>query len=333
MINLRLFETDLQKAVHIYLSDPSKVFSTKDGEPIQILSPGKLNSNEGPDFLEIAMLIRGKIIIGDAEFHKNSLDWNAHNHSADKRYSNVILHIVLEQNNHTELPFNTLILKEEDLLVILNDLANKKDAPQDLFSLEELQNYALIRLLRKATDAQRAVNTYGLQDALEYLSQEFINKYQSRRRRPVYENNDLQAIVDAIGNSLVYTFLEDLSQSRTISIPDKMMLLIKTKIATEGSALRREIILNCVLPLALTIANEDHRVNLLVWFWSTPALNKYGKLSRKFNNIPQNYLWQQQGMLECMNDNYKNTSIISEAINQYSIGNLLNFLQIGVKES
>jgi hypothetical protein len=62
-------------------------------------------------------------------------------------------------------------------------------------------------------------------------------------------------------------------------------------------------------------------------------LNKYGKLNRRFNNIPQNYLWQQKGMLEYISDNYKNTSIISDAINQYSIGNLLDFLQIGIKES
>jgi len=51
MVNFRLFETDMQKAVHIYLSDPSKIFFTKNNEPIQISSPGKLNSAEGPDFL------------------------------------------------------------------------------------------------------------------------------------------------------------------------------------------------------------------------------------------------------------------------------------------
>lgn len=333
MINFRLFETDLQKAVHIYLSDPSKVFFSKDNEPIQILSPGKLNSNEGPDFIEIALLIRGKIIIGDAEFHKTSLDWENHNHSSDSNYDNVILHIVLEEHNRPDLPFNTLILNEEQLLVILNDLANTKDTQADLFSLEELQNYALIRILRKATDAQNALNNFGLHGALVYLLQDFINRYKTRRRRPIYENADLQSIIDASGNSLIYKFLLDLSQGTPISIPDAMMLMLKTKIVNEGAALRREIILNCVLPLSLTIADEYHRVSLLMWYWSTPALNKYGKLSRRFSDIPQNYLWQQQGMLEYMNDNYKNSSIISDAINHYSIGNLLNFLQIGIKES
>jgi len=51
MINFRLFETDLQKAVHIYLSDPSKVFFSKDNEPIQILS------NEQNNFNKIGSLI------------------------------------------------------------------------------------------------------------------------------------------------------------------------------------------------------------------------------------------------------------------------------------
>jgi hypothetical protein len=333
MINFRLFETDLQKATHIYLSDPSRVFFTKNNDSIQILSQGKLNVNEGPDFLEIALLIRGKIIIGDAEFHKNSIDWDAHNHSNDHNYDNVILHIVLEEHNKPDLPFNTLIIKEDELLVILNDLANKKDIPNDLFSLEELQNYALIRLLRKATDAQKLLNNYGLNDALVFVLQEFLDKYKSRRRRPVYDTSDLKSIVETIGNSHIYKFLEDLSQVYPISIPDAMMQMLKTKIANEGAALRREIILNCVLPLSLTIANEDHRINLLVWYWSTPALNKYGILSRRFVNIPQNYLWQQQYMLEYINDNYKNTSIISDAINQYSIGNFLTFLQIGIKAS
>ncbi|MEL7121929.1 MAG: DUF2851 family protein [Bacteroidota bacterium] len=73
--------------------DQSNLFSTE-GDPIIILYQGKYNTNEGPDFLEAKVRIADKLWIGQIEIHIKSSDWLLHKHS----YSNVILHVVLEED-------------------------------------------------------------------------------------------------------------------------------------------------------------------------------------------------------------------------------------------
>ena len=108
-------------------------------------------------------------------------------------------------------------------------------------------------------------------------------------------------------------------------IPDKMQMLMKSKIHSEGGALRREIILNCILPLSLCMANEEARINLLFWFWATPALNSYGTLSTKFPEMPQNFLWQQQGMLEYIKLYGNKKEKDENAVRRYGFANVLSF--------
>jgi len=114
-----------------------------------------------------------------------------------------------------------------------------------------------------------------------------------------------------------------------VFIPDKMMQLLKEKISDEGAALRREIILNCILPLSLAIADDKARINLFLWFWSASALNIYGVLKRKFPNVPQNFLWQQQGMLEYMKEYGTKKNVEKEAFSGYGFGELLSFYYEG----
>jgi hypothetical protein len=107
---------------------------------------------------------------------------------------------------------------------------------------------------------------------------------------------------------------------------------MRERIAEEGAGLRREIILNVILPAALTQADEEARINLFVWYWSVQSLNKYGVLTRKFPELPQNYLWQQQGMLEYMREIETGSATISDALAFYGIGKLLSFFQWGPAE-
>jgi hypothetical protein len=68
-----------------------------DGTPIMIINPGDLNDRRGgPDFPNAEIAIDGLRITGDIELHKNLNDWSRHGHTADKKYSQVILHIVLD---------------------------------------------------------------------------------------------------------------------------------------------------------------------------------------------------------------------------------------------
>lgn len=68
--------------------------TTVNNEPLQIVSTGNFNTNQGPDFLSAKIKTGVTTWAGNIELHVNSSDWNLHNHSDDKNYGNIILHVV-----------------------------------------------------------------------------------------------------------------------------------------------------------------------------------------------------------------------------------------------
>lgn len=328
-ISTKISEKDLQHSVKIYLSDPGKIHTLVDGRTFQILSMGRMNVHEGPDFLDIAILINGKVVIGNAEFHLKSSNWNQHQHSDDDRYRSVILHIVCDDDVVLKENFGTLVVNKERLFEVFEQYNQNKDTTIDILSTEELQNYALIRLLRFTSNAQKIVNSNSLNESLKILTQMFLTRYLEKRNRHIYDTEKTKNLIELIANSPVLYFIEKIGSNEQLSIADEMVKLIKEKIAEEGIAMRREIILNVVLPLALTQADEARRINLFVWYWTTRSAHSYGLLKRRFPNIPQNFIWQQQGMLEYLREIEHRNLNISEAINSYSIGGVLSFLKWG----
>lgn len=86
---------------------------TTQGETLQILFNGTYNTNQGPDFLNAKIKTANTTWAGSIEMHVNASDWKTHQHSTDKNYTNVILHVVW--NNDTKdlyLPFPTLELQQ-----------------------------------------------------------------------------------------------------------------------------------------------------------------------------------------------------------------------------
>ncbi len=325
-----LSERDLQEAVHHLISDPSVVRQTQSGKRIQILSPGRHNFHQGPDFLEVAIFLNGSVIVGDAEFHKNTSDWEKHKHSNDKNYKDVILHLVINDDSPIfDLNAELLIIKPDEIKKAWQELKDEIQKETDLSSIEDLQHFALLRLLRKTAEAQKLLRQFGLDSALSKLTEEFILKYFSRRKRPIYSSEDLKNIIKSIGKSSALKFLEELESGYCSYIADTLYRLLKEKISIEGAHLRRELILNCVLPLAISLANEEARISLFLWFWSTPSLHKYGILKRKYPDLPQNFLWQQQGMLEYMRLYGRKPNIVSEAIKDYGFAETLSFYRQG----
>jgi hypothetical protein len=322
-------EKQLQEYVHIILSDPATIRTTSEGNRLQILSPGQLNPFEGPDLKDIAILLGGSVILGDAEFHINASDWDAHRHSVDERYRNVILHIVINNNKELkQITFNTLVISAEEIESVIKSSVTP-DESTDTASLEYIQHYALIRLLRKSAYAQEQINSHGYRKAVHLTIAEFLEKYNQRRKRPVYSLENLDDLMKNLDTSNIISFLNDLENSETTALHDKLFSLMKAKIFNEGPHLRREIILNCILPLAICIASEESRISLFLWYWSTPALNKYGLLSRKFSNIPQNFLWEQQGMLEFIKEHGRKINVIKEALHSYGFAEILSFYRLG----
>src|SRR6476660_9544874 len=81
------------------------------GEPIEIVYPGSLNNNQGPDFLEAQVRIGGIIMVGSVEIHLRTSQWIEHGHQADANYNKVILHVVFENDKDADLGFPLPILE------------------------------------------------------------------------------------------------------------------------------------------------------------------------------------------------------------------------------
>ncbi len=84
---------------------------TDKNEVIQVIHPGQLNHNQGPDFLDARIKIGNTILAGSIELHLKTSDWQKHHHSSDINYKNVILHVVY-QNDKQQI--STLPLLELD---------------------------------------------------------------------------------------------------------------------------------------------------------------------------------------------------------------------------
>ncbi len=86
----------------------SSELRTTTEEPLLILQPGLFNHNQGPDFLDARIRSGDTVWAGHVEIHIRTSDWNRHGHTGDKHYSNVILHVVWEN----DLPISDLPVLE-----------------------------------------------------------------------------------------------------------------------------------------------------------------------------------------------------------------------------
>lgn len=72
----------------------NQTFVSSEGDEIEILDTGMLNSNAGPDFFNSKIRVGNKTWAGNIEIHKSSSDWRRHKHHLDPAYNSIILHVV-----------------------------------------------------------------------------------------------------------------------------------------------------------------------------------------------------------------------------------------------
>lgn len=67
---------------------------TTENNILEVLKPGLVNTDSGPDFFNARIRLADTIWAGNIEIHVNSSDWYAHSHQSDPAYDNIILHVV-----------------------------------------------------------------------------------------------------------------------------------------------------------------------------------------------------------------------------------------------
>ena len=72
----------------------NRLFNSSDGDKVEIIDPGMLNVNSGPDFFNAKIKVGNKTWAGNIEIHKSSSDWIKHKHQSDPAYDSIILHVV-----------------------------------------------------------------------------------------------------------------------------------------------------------------------------------------------------------------------------------------------
>lgn len=317
-------ETLLQKAVWKCLTEPSRVWQTVQGTYIQILSPGRISLFGGPDFQSVAILAQGDIIIGAAEYHRKSSDWILHKHSHNEEFASTILHIVSENDKDIqEIPY-TIIVNEEE---IRKKLGNNSSVSIDnsAESLVEIQYFALLRLMRKSAEAKRNIEKFGKENGIRECLHYFMESFEKKRRRPVYTTEQIQEIGESfLRSESVCAILNTDSDGEIV---EKFGEFLEKRFSVEGAHLRREIFLNCLYPLSISFLSQEKRSEAFSWFWSVHALHPYGILKRQFPTIPQEFLWQQQGMLEYRRMHGERGNISSEALQVYGFDKVFSFFR------
>ena len=81
----------------------SRLFSTEDlrtteGSTVEVVLPGVIQTNGGPDLIGAAIRMDGQLWAGSVEVHVHASEWYAHGHHRDPAYDNVVLHVVFRND-------------------------------------------------------------------------------------------------------------------------------------------------------------------------------------------------------------------------------------------
>ncbi|MDP4202066.1 MAG: DUF2851 family protein [Bacteroidota bacterium] len=100
--------------------------ATIKGEKVEVIDPGQINRDAGPDFFNAKIKIGETLWAGNVEVHVNSSDWKGHHHTNDSAYNNIILHVVAK---HDADIFRTSGEEIEQLLLpCYEDLESRHEA-------------------------------------------------------------------------------------------------------------------------------------------------------------------------------------------------------------
>ncbi|MFN4901729.1 MAG: DUF2851 family protein [Ignavibacteria bacterium] len=301
-----IHERDIQKRLHAYLMLGQHRSLSTLGHSICILNPGKINPYAGPDFLNMAVLINGELSVGNGEFHRRTSDWFAHGHHLDIHYQHLLLHIVFDNDISCEISKETIIITEE--CIPMNAIVEKGNS---LHSLDDLQDYALSRLLRKRDEVNKIADSFDdPMQLLKLCGLIFLERRVSLRKRHSHVRPHKAIIGAFITSQCIQECLKGKNLPCDIS---------KVDFQARGGLSKymyMELFVNCFAPLALLLEIGDQQA-FKSWYWTQPSLSVYHSLYASFPDIPQLFMWQQQGVLEWQRHVFHGRNTIKELLYPY----------------
>ncbi|MDZ4746060.1 MAG: DUF2851 family protein [bacterium] len=321
-----LNERAYQRRVHAMLSDPATTWTCTNGDVIQIVAAGLINVHDGPDFRDMCVLHKGIIHVGNGEFHVRASDYGAHDHAIDMRYASLLLHIVFTNDAPPVDDARwTLCIPVPSKPALAKNVSASTDPSES--PLPELQHHALLRLLRNTAEAQQHMRRIGVRGATIAMATAWLDRLSRKRHRPMHAEV-LVGLRDGVATSPIGLLAEDFSMCHADDVLGAINAAEHRSIAREGAAMRRELFVNAVLPVCCALARDDQRIPLLHWYWSARSVHPYGHLRRRFPDLAQLYVWQQQAMLEYLRHHGTRTTVCADIIHSYGLEHTLRFLRL-----
>ncbi len=150
-------------------------FITADGQRVEVIDQGLLNTDSGPDFFNAKIKIGERIWVGNIELHLRSSDWYRHGHDADSSYDSVILHVVgktdgdVYRSDGQKIPQIEMPcapnFRERYLSLVNNPLSNlacsgEMTSLDEIYIRDWLHSLSFSRLQRKAARACELARQY-----------------------------------------------------------------------------------------------------------------------------------------------------------------------------
>jgi hypothetical protein len=159
-----------------------KPLRTADNLTVNIIHPGQMNFDNGPDIRNAVLEIEGVVQKGDIEFHLAPEDWFRHGHHEDRRYQNLILHVLWDAPQG--IP--SALLSRFPHLILCHHLSISFPAWREKMNLLEdedsgfdrkirgikhvtahqLKNYGQMRFIHKVERFQQWLHQFSFEDML-----------------------------------------------------------------------------------------------------------------------------------------------------------------------
>lgn len=147
------------------------------GKEIQVIAPGELNKDAGPDFFNARIKVNDLVLAGNVEVHVKSSDWLKHKHQQDNSYNNLVLHVVYENNKeikqNTEHNVEVLEIKRlvpDGLLNNYHSLISSKSGIPCASQLPATDNFRLISWLERMQVERLEYKVRRFENFLEFYN-------------------------------------------------------------------------------------------------------------------------------------------------------------------